>query len=446
VKRVLFLAYHFPPIGGAGVQRSLKFVRYLPEHGFRPIVVTGPGPQPDDPWTPADTTLGGELPPRITVKRIGRPLPSASTGTRARLERRLRLRTPFADWWIAGAIEAASDAPEADLLFTTLSPYSSAEAAARIAADRRIPWVADLRDPWALDEMRVEPTALHRSLERHRMRTALASASAIVMNTPEAAARVRLSFPELASKVVPAIPNGYDPTDFEITAEPRFDAAFRIVHTGYLHTELGAGQRRHPLMRRLLGGSTTGLDILTRSHIFLVRALEQLERKEPELTIELHLAGVTSTADRAAATLAGVRFRGYLTHDRTIALMRSADLLFLPMHELPEGHRATIIPGKTYEYLGSGRPILAAVPEGDARDLLVRVPQARICRPSDVNAMARVVGELALRCREHGPERDADPTIAANFDRRRLTAQLAGVFTRVLEPQSGPRPAVTVSG
>ena len=81
--------------------------------------------------------------------------------------------------------------------------------------------------------------------------------------------------------------------------------------------------------------------------------------------------------------------------------MRSADLLFLPMHDLPPGRAAGIVPYKTYEYLAAERPILAAVPDGDARDLL-RVPHATLCRPKDVEAMAAAIADaIDARARRH---------------------------------------------
>ena len=428
---VLFVAYHFPPIGGAGVQRSAKFARYLPEHGYAPAVLTGPGPSTQDHWTPRDESLIAELPKGLYVGRVSTPRPAPSAGSRARAERWLRIRPPVASWWVEGVAEAAHQAPAADVVYASLSPYESAEAAHRISRERGIPWVADLRDPWALDEMRVEPTGLHRRAERRRMGKALSSAAAIVMNTPEAAARLAQAFPELERQIAGAIPNGYDPADMDVERESRDDDALRIVHTGYLHTELGSEQRRSAGLRRALGGSTAGLDIITRSHVFLLRALERLRHEHPELPIELHLAGVTSAVDEAAVS-PGVHFRGYLPHHESIALLRSADLLFLPMHNLPPGTRATIVPGKTYEYLGSGRPILAAVPDGDARDILSRVGHAHLCRPDDVDAMVGIIRDLARRRRERGREPDAASGVAERFDRRALTAQLAAVFGDVL--------------
>ena len=96
MRRALVLAYHFPPIGGAGAQRPLKIVRALPDFGYEPIVITGPGPTADR-WTPADATLGGEI--TCEVRRIAAPEPLPSRGWRGRAERALALEGPWASWW-----------------------------------------------------------------------------------------------------------------------------------------------------------------------------------------------------------------------------------------------------------------------------------------------------------------------------------------------------------
>jgi glycosyltransferase involved in cell wall biosynthesis len=273
------------------------------------------------------------------------------------------------------------------------------------------------------------------------MRDALGSAAAVVMSTPDAVRRVRESIPELDGTDVLAIPNGFDASDFEQPVEPRADGAFRIVHTGYLHTELGLRQRRHRLLKRALGGTVPGVDFLTRSHVFLLRAAAQLLAADPEAAsvLEVHLAGVVSDSDRrAAAGSSFVRMPGYLSHDLTLELLRTADLLFLPMHDLPPGIRAGIVPGKAYEYLGSGRPILAAVPEGDARDLLTEAGSAFLCRPSDVDCMARAIGTQLERFRAGEATRAPLPEVIARYEYRALTARLARVFDRVVESNLVP--------
>ncbi len=425
--RVLLLAYHFPPIGGGGTQRSLKFARYLPELGYDVTVVTGRG-GPANRWTPSDESLLAELPP-TEIRRLERDEPAADSRWPSRLERWVGVRSEWTRWWVDGAVEAGVAAAGVDVVLATMSPFATAEAAVRLSRRLGRPWVADLRDPWALDEMTIYPTALHRRRELARMRSLLATAAAIVANTPEAAARIRALLGG-TSRVV-AISNGFDAADFAAPAPERNGDVFRIVHAGYLHTELGLEQRRARL-RRLLGGEVRGVDILTRSHVHLLEAIDRLLARRLDLRsrLELVLAGVLSGRDEEAARRCPVaRLAGYKPHDATIALLRSADLLFLPMQNLPAGVRATIVPGKTYEYLAAQRPILAAVPEGDARDLLLRAGTAHVCAPDDVAGMAAAIeaqvdGTGTLRAR-------APAELLARFERRALAAELASLLDSV---------------
>lgn len=438
MRRVLFLAHTFPPMGGAGVQRNAKFVKYLPEFGYAPSVVTGVGSGAAR-WTPSDQTLVSEIPPEATVTRLAGPEPGLSTGWRRRSERWLRVRSPFARWWREGAVATGlALEPGADLVYASITPFESGEAAARLGGRLGCPWVLDLRDPWALDEMMVYPTGLHRRAELRRMRGLLEAADAVVMNTPESVRLVGERFGDLGEKPVVAIPNGFDAADFAAPPLSPDGGAFRIVHTGYLHTGLGRSQRRTTRARRLLGGAVKGVDILTRSHVFLLEALESLVRRDPSLAsaVEIHLAGVLSESDREASGSGPVRALGYLPHRETIDLLRSANLLFLPMQNLPEGVRATIVPGKTYEYLASGRPILAAVPDGDARDLLREAGNAHVCRPDDVAGMARAIALEVERWRTGASVPAPDPDVVARYERRRLTGELAALFDAVCAERS----------
>ena len=435
--RVLVLAYYFPPIGGAGAQRPAKLVRYLPSYGIEPIVVTGPGPS-EGRWTPADESLSAEVAATTVVHRVPGPEPPGAGGWRGRGERWLEIRPRWSSWWVDGVVELGREMTDIDIVYAWMSPYESAVAAMRLSQALGRPWVADLGDPWALDEMTVFPSAVHRRLELRRMRRLLASAAAIVMSTPEAVRRVRETFPELAGKSIVSIPNGFDAADFEESVDERSDGIFRIVHTGYLHTELGRRQRQMASVRQLLGGATRGVDILTRSHVYLLEAVDRLVARDPELQdrIEVHLAGVLSRADQEiAARSKVVRLHGYLPHADSLRLIRSADLLFLPMQNLPAGMRSSTVPGKTYEYLASGRPILAAVPEGDARDILTAAGRAHVCRPDDVEGLIQAV-EATMKdpSAASAPQNTA---IAPNFEYRRLASALGTVFQNIHALQEG---------
>jgi glycosyltransferase involved in cell wall biosynthesis len=428
-KRVLFLAYHFPPIGGGGVQRNAKFVRYLPDHGYAPVVVTGPGDSGGY-WTPSDETLLEEVPAPTEVHRLAGPEPLADGDSFARLRRWVGQADAFAKWWVDGAVDCGRRLRGIELVYGSLAPYDSAEAAAKLASLLGRPWVADLQDPWALDELWLYPTGIHRRRDLRRMAKLLGSAAAIVMNSEGAAERLLDAFPELRNRSVVTIPNGFDDSDFDGPADARDDTAFRIVHTGYLYTA-GRRSRSVDLARRLLGGSVARVDFRARSHAYLLEAAARLAQARPNLRIEIHLAGVMSTED-LAVTSPLVRVHGYLAHAEAIRLMRTADLLFLPLHERIGGGRVAIVPGKTYEYLAAGRPILAAVPEGDARDLLRGFANTELCEPADVteltSALARAVDRWERSDVPAPPPREA----LAPFKRKVLTRRLADVFDDVL--------------
>src|SRR5262249_35115143 len=150
---------------------------------------------------------------------------------------------------------------------------------------------------------------------RRKMRTTLASASAIVMNVPEASVQLRTNFPELANKPIVTIPNGFDSADFSGGSNHPTTSAFRIVHAGYVHTTRGASG-----LQRLLGGAARGYDLSTRSHLYLLRAIELLTDLQPTLAanVEVHLLGLISTEDRSAIRSSVVTAHGYVSHTESV--------------------------------------------------------------------------------------------------------------------------------
>jgi glycosyltransferase involved in cell wall biosynthesis len=444
MRRLLFLGYHYPPVGGGGVQRNRRFAEHLPSFGYDPVVITGTGSQSAR-WTPLDPTLADPALAGIETHRVPGPEPTPASGLTRQIAGMLDRPDELLRWWLDGAVALGREAGrDCDAIFASLIPYETARAAIRLSRELGIPWIADLQDPWALDEMWLYPTGLHHRLDKRRMRRQLASAAAIVMNTPEAAARLCRAFPELSSRIVVSITNGFDAADFAGPAPERTDGRFRIVHSGTMHTATGLRLRRLKRVRRALGGITPHVDFLPRSHVFLLEALERLHAEDPALTadVELQLAGVLTDADREVAESSRfAKLLGYRSHEETIGLVRSADLLFLPMHDLAPGHRAGLTPGKAYEYIASGRPILAAVPEGDAREMLDRVGTGRICRPADVEAMMAILREEIARWRAGLPGPAADPDAIAPYERRALTSRLAETADAVL---GGAEPAAAL--
>jgi glycosyltransferase involved in cell wall biosynthesis len=441
--RVLFIAYFFPPVGGAGVQRALSFAKYLPAEGILPTVVTGPTSM-DDHWAPEDSTLVHAIPSRVPVHRVSGPLPPADGRWRRRVDRWLLLESPFSQWWIRSATALGERIAGQQLILATMSPFASGEIARRLSRAMGVPWVADLRDPWALDEMQVYPSAVHRMLEKRRMERVLSTAALIVMNTPESARALKQELPRLRDKQVVTITNGFDSSDFDEPRDATADGTFRIVHSGYLHTDAGVRWSQ-----RVLGGARSDVDVLTRSHGRLLEAMERWCDARPVIAdrVELVLAGKATDKDRSLVTesrvASMVRFLGYLSHAESVGLVRGADLLFLPMHNLPRGARSRIVPGKTYEYMASARPILAAVPDGDARDFLKACGTALICRPDDVGEMVRILDRAYDQWVANRSIGRSDADFVARFERRHLARLLAEALHRALEQSgNGPWPKV----
>jgi glycosyltransferase involved in cell wall biosynthesis len=437
VTKILFIAYHFPPVGGAGVQRAAKFARYLVEEGFLPVVVTGPGPERDR-WTPEDASLLDEIPKDVAVRRLSLP----SGPQRKSLARRLGFGTPFPPWWAQALLGQAEDigrAEQVKLVFATMSPFETAEPAAELARRLGVPFVADLRDPWALDETMIHPSRLHLAVEMSHMRRALVRADTVVMNTPESAAQLQRAFPEFRGRRVATITNGYDADDFRSPVAAKTDGTFTILHAGYLHTETGEALQGKQRLFRALGGVAPGLDVLARSHVYLLRAMVTWMKSDPEAAekARLVLVGGLTARDRAAIDASplarNVETPGYLAHAETLRRVRSADLLFLPLHALPAGARATIVPGKTYEYIASGRRILAALPGGDARDFVAEAGTGLSCEPNDCDGMVRALKEAFALWKRGEPPRAVPPDHLRRFERRTLTRQLADEFRRLVK-------------
>jgi glycosyltransferase involved in cell wall biosynthesis len=438
--KVLFIAYFFPPIGGAGVQRTLKFAKYLPREGFLPVIVTCSGVSHDR-WSPRDTELQREISSYIPIYRV-QSLP-LSQGKRIprKLQRWFMIPNSFSKWWVNSAKKIGEKAcldNNVKLIYASMSPFESAKVAIYLSNKFHVPWIADLRDPWALDEMQVYPSYLHRKVELLKMHSSLLSTSVIIMNTPEATTSLKKTFPDLLKKEIVTITNGFDYKDFNETVLPRKDNKFRIVHSGYLHTDLGLHFLRKKRFYAIWGGALKKVDILARSHVFLLRAIERWCQHDPEIHkhVELLFVGNASKEDRLLAENSIIsdiiRFTGYLPHYETVKIIRTADLLFLPMYNLPPGERSTIVPGKTYEYMASGQPILAAVPDGDARDFLTKCGTAFLSRPDDCDEMIRILSQIYEAWKKKKQIVSVNTDMLQKFDRKNLTRALAEEFDKLL--------------
>jgi glycosyltransferase involved in cell wall biosynthesis len=411
--KVLLVTMYWPPAGGVGVQRPLKFATHLPALGIETHVLA-----PDDSkWIHRDEEL--QAPTQAWVHRAryvgprGR-LPAEELHGKGQLERAARTalltyrRVLLPDenvTWIATAIPAAIRIVKRegiDAVVTTSPPNSIhlVGAAVQRATDAR--WVADLRDSLGRNaDRRVESFAV-RMKERVQdsvARLVAHNADATVAVTDFIADEVRALDPR---GPVSVIPNGADFDELAGLTYTRGDR-FRITHTGAFFG------KRSP------------------------RAfLEAFARADLSDAV-VRFVGDFRAADRDWSETLGLDHRlelhPYVPRRRALALQRDSDANLLLLPDVP-GRGSAVPSGKVYEYLAAERPILAVVPPNGAAADLVREARAGIVvAPDDVDGIEAALRDLHARWRDGNLEGSALPIeLRTRLDRRTRTEELARVL------------------
>ena len=447
MKHLLLVSHFFPPMGGGGVQRVTKFVKYLRLHGWRTTVLCG---RAEDYWM-RDESLLADVPPETRVLRTAaasglgvlRRLRGDDAAGRRSSQLFALLRRGSA-WflvpdsyvgWLPFALRAAEavlrdDPPDA--LLSSGPPDTNHLVALRLRQDSAKPWVADFRDPWVGLHLLEPPTPWHRRRHASLEREVLAAADAVVATTTWLRDLLRERSPHNVRLQV--IRNGYDPDDFAGSPAytPAKEGPLRLAHTGML--------------------------TLTRSVRGLLQALAQVHQRHPELRGQIHLEliGARESDNDAEVARLGLQdsvvLRGPVPHAEAIAATLRADVLVLLKHT--SERYVGLVPGKFYEYLGSGRPLLALVPESEAAHLVRDLGCGAIAPPDDPEAIASVLLQLLAAKRDGSlaglyrraalpvfqrPEQASN--LAALLDQVVAAAPTKDGSARTEGPPSAPRPS-----
>ncbi|HFE52585.1 MAG TPA: glycosyltransferase, partial [Bacteroidetes bacterium] len=295
-----------------------------------------------------------------------------------------------------------------DAVLVTSPPHSSQLAGWLIARATGVPWVADFRDRWCAGEFQAEPTHLHRALDCALERWVVRRAAGVVAVTHGLARRLG---GERGHDAVTTIYNGFDADEFdrerrEANQLRQASSRLTITFVGAI-TEVSWPGALLQAVRRL--PASTRRDLLVRFYGL------DLTGKLQSFVAELDLEEV-------------VEMRGYVQHGDAVRALLAGDVLYLPVSaRVHPGY----VPGKLFEYIGSLRPVLASVPEGETAALLRHTGAAWLCPPGDVDCLAAKLKDLyRLWRRRQLPT--GDPDSAAPFDRRRQTSQLAAFLNRVI--------------
>jgi glycosyltransferase involved in cell wall biosynthesis len=382
-RRILFVAYFYPPCRDTGAQRPAAMVKWLRRLGHRVTVLTTSayGDLPDDDGEGiVRTTDAQRWRARLRGSdRVDALYDGDTYAGRPHPLSRLLVPEPLVAAWAPFARHRALRLLERDgydCVITT-SPPESAHMIGRTVARRGVPWVADVRDAWTFESLRPRfPTVLQRRLDERLERRWLGAADVVVCVSRPAAVDLR----ERLGIEATLIPNGWDPdlgpedpgppqaVDPLPVADP--DRA-SLVYTGRFGSY---GRDPHPL----------------------VEALAALAREQPEVAarIELVVAGPLTEDERRLLSTdvspARIVVRGSLDRVQALALQRSADALLL----LASPARTQLLNIKLFEYLATGRPILALA-EGTEAGRVATELGAEVVRADDVAAIQAALSRLA---------------------------------------------------
>jgi glycosyltransferase involved in cell wall biosynthesis len=424
VKTVLIVTYAFPPRNIVGAIRPLKFARYLPEFGWRPIVLTvkeGVG------WGGGiDETLLEQLSPEVHIVRtvaIEPPYrvvsglaggdPRQAVPVRKRLLRALRTLLLIPDdkiGWFPFALWSGQQIlrqQRIDVVFSTSPPPTSHLIGAVISRMARCPLVTDFRDPWtqfALHTWLRNP--IRRSIEEALEHAVLRRSACVVGVTPPRTKEMADKYPDIPKERFVTITNGFDREDYAPSASPPNNERFTFVYTGSFYYD------RQPdvffkSVRALLDDNPHLEDRLL--FLFAGPGKEFLDR----LITHYNLQSI-------------VHSLGYVSFQESVTLQKGADALLLFLGDAPMS--ATWYPAKVFEYLATGRPILALVPEGITADLLREAGTGIVVCPDDSRSLSEALLNLYLDWQQGRLPILKDPGFLESFERRCLTKQLASLL------------------
>ena len=292
-----------------------------------------------------------------------------------------------------------------DAIVSTGPPHSMHLIAEKIHAITGIPWIADFRDPWTnIDFYKDLHLTKWADGRHHRLEAkVLKHASRIVTVTW----RSRDEFAAQSGRTdIVVVPNGFDEADFPKQQDVQLDAAFTLVHIGSMNKD------RNPMV--------------------LWRALQQALAQSPDLQkyLKIKLVGIVDFSVRASIEEAKLQpyteVHEYVLHNEAVKLQQQAQVNLLVINNTPNAR--TIIPGKLYEYLGSGRPIIATGPhDSDSAKVIEMTKGGVVHEFDDVNGLAARILEYFALYKSH--QLNVSSSGILQFSRRNL----AGEFARVLD-------------
>lgn len=424
-KRVLVITYYWPPSGGSGVQRWLKFVKYFRDFGIEPIVYC-----PENASYPIeDSTLLSEVPEGVEI--LTHPIKEPNSILKIFKKKKAKKSAGFLDsnpgligrtmlyvrgnyfipdarmLWIKPSVKFLSkEIPnlKIDAVISTGPPHSMHLIALNLKKKLGIPWLADFRDPWTEIDYFHQLPLTEKSKSKHRKfeLDVLNNADDVVV-----IGKTMMDQYKEHCESIGVITNGFD-TDIAESSDSTIDKDFSITHIGLMNAD------RNPHM--------------------LWMAIKELSKEIDEFSKDVKIKLVGAVADEVNTSLMGlegvkVERIDYLPHKEVREYQRKSQVLLLAVNKVPSAKG--IITGKIFEYLQAKRPILAIGPtDGDLSEILNLTNAGKICDFDDLDAVKRYLLEYYNLYKQS--KLNSESHSIEQYHRRSLTRVMADRIKRII--------------
>ena len=453
MKKILMIAYFFPPLGGSGVQRTLKFVKYLPNYGIQPIVSTVKSGHN----FAYDESLLNEIPEAVQIHRsssletlwlrniiekfahwrrprsapepedstASRPADNSAGSLKAEQGKSIKQRLfEFIDnylfipdskmrWLPLGFLKSLQIArrEQVDYLFSTSYPYTTHLIALLVHKFYRKPWIADFRDPWVGNKAMQKQIPFRIRLDAWLEGKVARQADYLVNVTPSLTKMYKKRYPKYAQKMI-TITNGFDPEDFTGIC-PVIQEKFTLIHTGII---------------------AEAYDMET-----FVEGIDRFLQRRPEARADFQVLFIGFVPPNYEELLRNklpenVTILPYMSHKEVLNYQSGAHLLFLTFDQSVD----IAYSGKIFDYIGVGKPILGLLPKGVAAQLIQERKLGTVVSLGKPLELADAVNKYFDAWRQRGgrgaetqevqsPKAQATEK-CADFNRVNLASQLAGLM------------------
>ena len=427
-RKVLIITYYWPPSGGAGVQRWLKFSKYLRDFGWEPVIYT-----PENPEAPAiDNSLEKDIPEGISILKrpiiepysvykrfVGMKQGEKVNAGFLQEKEKPGLAEGLAVWlrgnffipdarrfWIRPSVkflkEYLRDNP-VNAIVSTGPPHSMHLIALQIHKKLNIPWLADFRDPWTgidfYHQLKLTSFAdrIHHKLEKK----VLSSATAVTVVSQDMADE----FNEIVKRDYKLVTNGFDEEDISPLPLNQLDTKFTISHIGSINS--------------------------SRNPVSMWKVLSEMVKVNPDFAKALQIKlvgkvdiGVLKSIEEKGLTPYLSRIE-YMPHQDAMFEIQKSQVLLLLINNTPNAKG--ILTGKVFEYLGSGRPILSIGPEvGEAAVILKDAKAGRTAGYENEMEMHLILNEYFIRYCEQSLESNSGNRL--KYSRKALTGEISKIL------------------